>query len=51
MSYEADDLRGQIRELVADYHAAAFAPAPIHPGTNSRCPFPGACSMPKISNR
>jgi CDP-6-deoxy-D-xylo-4-hexulose-3-dehydrase len=28
----ADELRGQIRELVADYHDAAFAPRPFVPG-------------------
>jgi CDP-6-deoxy-D-xylo-4-hexulose-3-dehydrase len=32
MSLQADDLRAQIRELVADYHAAAFAPRPFIPG-------------------
>ena len=30
----ADDLRGQIRDMVADYHAAAFAPRPFVPGVS-----------------
>ena len=32
MSHSADDLRSQIRALVADYHDAAFAPRPFIPG-------------------
>lgn len=32
MSAAADDLRAQIRELVAKYHAEAFPERPFHPG-------------------
>ncbi len=32
MSSTPDELRGQIRELVAEYHQAAFAPRPFEPG-------------------
>jgi CDP-6-deoxy-D-xylo-4-hexulose-3-dehydrase len=32
---QADELRGQIRSLIADYHDAAFAPKPFIPGVTS----------------
>ena len=31
---QTDDLRAQIRTLVADYHDAAFAPRPFVPGVS-----------------
>src|SRR5436305_1782656 len=39
MSKTSDDLRAEIRALVQQYHAAAFAPKPFEPG---RSPVPHA---------
>ncbi|WP_031496329.1 lipopolysaccharide biosynthesis protein RfbH [Bryobacter aggregatus] len=38
--HREEELRGQIRELVREYHATAFAPQPFSPGT-SQIPFAG----------
>jgi len=48
MSKTADDLRAEILQLTAEYHAAAFAERPFTPGVSFAPPSTGQLPAPTI---